>query len=76
MRRANQIVFALTDAAGLESRLRGGFSAATSIRFAPSVVYARGHCETRHPVHKFFGVAFHEKRRGNANDGSDAKEHH
>jgi len=58
MRRRRPNCFALTDAAGLESRLRGGFSAATSIRFAPSLIYARGRCETRHPVHKVFWYKF------------------
>jgi len=40
--------FALTDAAGLESRLLVALSA-ISTRLAPSLVYARSHEETPHP---------------------------
>ena len=41
--------FALTDAAGLESRLLVAFLVAATIRLAPSLVYAKSRDETPHP---------------------------
>jgi hypothetical protein len=41
--------FALTDAAGLKSRLLVAISAAIFTRLAPSFVYAQRHDETPHP---------------------------